>query len=158
MELHEVPEDEVMRIGTTLRNKNQGGFVSVDVRPDRRRSILFFTAVPEQNDFAFVHDYCVFVMSSRKYICKILEMQERYHNERNVKWTAKVHGDGRLTASCSVSGVSRAPRSVGIRVRVSKKQECHARVKMRDLMRVSSCSGGSRDVEVLFVKKSRELC
>lgn len=82
----------------------------------------------------------------------VLSMHERYHTEKAVKWTAKAHGDGRITALCSSAGTGHS-KSTGIRNRWSKNQGCSARVKKRDVMYASSEARSSTMLEPHFVRK-----
>lgn len=127
---HSVPEERITEISTLRSNGRFGGFVSVEIGSEQpvRCSVLFYTSVPTTCDLSFVHEGCVFALS-RKEMCRVLSMHERYHAEKDVKWTAKAHGDGRITALCSSAGTPRPSKSTGIRNRLSKNQGCPARVK-----------------------------
>lgn len=145
VEIHSVPEEQLRRIGTQLQNENCGDCIFVELGQGRCSPVLMFTSIPSKCEYAFVHEGCVFALS-RKDICTVLQMYERYYTQRTIAWTAKTHGDGRITASCSAGGIPRPSKSAGIRNRVSWKQDCPARVKFRDLMHYSCGTGGSRDV------------
>ena len=153
----EPPAEEKRReIAFQLDQERSGGLVCVDVTESRsrdgtprRETVLYFTAVPTRSELAFVHEFCVFALE-RKDVCTVMSMHERYYSQKDLKWTAKDYGDGRVTALCCFGGTPRPSKSTGIRNRVSKKQGCPARIKMRNLMRVSSRDGSYPGVGVSF--------